>query len=124
MSPRPKERLRMISTRRAREADLDNSGLRSGGAIYSWTGAISRAEPTPSTGQAPRASPFPGISADATDADLSPTPFRDPHDHRTSYLERTERPQDQRGARGDGAALQGRSGQHRQGRADGAVVSG
>src|SRR6185312_10299939 len=49
ISPRPKERLRMISTRRAREADLDKDDLRQGGAIYSWIGPNSRAEPVPST---------------------------------------------------------------------------
>jgi hypothetical protein len=50
ISPRPNERLRMISARRAREADLDKVEISTlGGAIYRRTTATSRADLTPST---------------------------------------------------------------------------
>src|ERR1700733_8601566 len=112
-----------------------------GGAIYAWTGVISRAEPSPSTAHSRagaakwrspgtpnrqggrRAAAFPAARHDATDT-LLPNALGTVNDHRTAHLEYAERPQDQRCARGNGAALQGRSGQYQQGRADDALVSG
>src|ERR1700737_2790492 len=54
ISPRPNERLRMISARRARAADLDKADISElkAAAIYRRTRAHSRAEFAPSTEQA------------------------------------------------------------------------
>src|SRR5581483_11276981 len=94
-----------------------------GGAIYARTSGNSSTEPGPSTGRTRGRRPFAGARGDARDS-AEPSFEKKSHDDRTPHLEYAERPQDQRCARGNGSALQGRPDQHHQGRTDGAFVPG
>ena len=134
ISPRPNERLRMISARRAREADLDKAvflGVRGERNLS----ADLRHIPAPIRRRQQRH----GVrrpcmqGRHSEQAGCKPLRFRatedtklslgkTENDHRTAHLEHAERPQDLGRAGGNGAALQGDPGEHQQGRADGAGV--